>query len=134
MNPPFSPEPVSSSTLAWPTSLAALRQLFPGRRAEAPAPATAVTFPASTVVPASGWANGSRHGVPAEPRVAPSSEAFPPPPPPRGNFRIHCLPLGPTAELSHRVKAECDQHDALGYALVSSFSHDGHAFLIFRRK
>ncbi|HEY0945990.1 MAG TPA: hypothetical protein VGD81_12015 [Opitutaceae bacterium] len=136
MKPPFSPEPVWSSTLLWPTSLTALRQLFPGRRAEPPAAPVTVVSAATSAAPspATRWTNSVSIAAPPEPRVVPPSEPFPSPPPPRGNFRIQCLPLGPATELSVRVKAECDQLDALGYALVSSFSHDGHAFLIFKRK
>lgn len=48
-------------------------------------------------------------------------------------FKIQCIPLEPAEGVPHSVRQECDQQAAAGRRLVSSFTHDGHVFLVFQR-
>lgn|SRR5690606_30428853 len=48
-------------------------------------------------------------------------------------FKIQCIPLEPAGVLQGSVQAECDSQSAAGLKLVSTFTHDGHVFLVFKR-
>lgn len=48
-------------------------------------------------------------------------------------FQIQCLPLAGAVEIGERIKQECERRAAGGLRLTSTFQHDGHAFLVFKR-
>lgn len=51
-----------------------------------------------------------------------------------GVFKIHCLPVADVVDLPARIQAECERQGEGGLSLSSSFVHDGHAFLVFKRE
>jgi hypothetical protein len=69
---------------------------------------------------------------PVGPSEAPSpAEVLPGLPNPR--FKIQCIPLEPADRLPEQMRLECEAQLAAGLRLVSSFSHDGHMFLVFKK-
>lgn len=49
-------------------------------------------------------------------------------------FKIHCIPVAGVVDLPERIRAECRRQEGGGLTLPSSFVHDRHVFLVFKRE